>query len=173
MNNREIDEFAFGNKFARRGFKGCMPYDAIPIEKVRKFPAAYILNNCSLDDSAENSEICHWFALHVGPHKVTVFNSAGGEEFKNLYPVNKFLAEQKKPVIFNKNQIQDYGSSVCGLYCLLFIYLMGKKLSFRKFMSSFNRRNLYKNDEIVKFLFDCTFLRTKDNCLRDINKMKI
>lgn len=158
MNNREIDEFAFGNKYCRRGFKGCMPFDALPSKKINKFPVTYILNSCSLSDSAQNSDICHWFALHIGSDKITVFNSAGGEEFKYLTPVKEFLAKQKKIVIFNKNQIQNYGSSVCGLYCLLFIYIMGRNISFKRFMSSFNTRNLHKNDEIVKFLFNRAFL---------------
>lgn len=173
MNNREIEEFAFRNKYARRGFKGCMPYDAIPIVRIKRFPAVYIINNCTLDDSAQNTDICHWLALHVGPKQITIFNSAGGNEFKFLEPIVKFLAKQKKPVIYNNNQIQDYGSSVCGLYCLLFIYLMSKNISFRKFISSFHRRNFQKNDKIIKLLFNCAFLRAEDNCLKDINKTEI
>lgn len=46
-------------------------------------------------------------------------------------------------------QLQSETSSVCGHYCIMFLYYMSSGLGFKKFLDNFSN-NLVNNDKIVK-----------------------
>lgn len=173
MNNKEIDNLANSNKYTYRGYYGCLPFNELPIVEIKDFPTVFVLNTCSIDEDDSYIRPCHWFVVYVDKKIIRIFDSAGGSNFKNLEPVEKFLEKQKKLVIFNRVQIQSPESSACGIFCLLFIFAMSLKINFEKFISLFKTQNLDKNDEIAFSLFRCAFLETDSKCFKDINEMKL
>lgn len=158
MNNKQIDEFARSNKFTKKGYYGCLPFNAIPQRKVEIFPTFFVLNTCTLEQVDTLLDPCHWYVLHVSRHRVELFNSAGGHEFRNLNPILRFLEIQQKPVYYNSVQIQSFDSSACGIFCLMFIYATSVKISFKKFIRFFDFKNLRNNDQIVSLLFKSAYL---------------
>lgn len=70
--------------------------------------------------------------------------------FLNFHLLN-FLSKQKPTeILYNNDQIQDFDSNLCGLFCLGFIYAKACQIGFYDFMSVFQTMNLKANDKIIQ-----------------------
>jgi hypothetical protein len=97
--------------------------------------------------------------LPVG-HFVTVVASSSVVYYIDPYGlpsaephVNRFLRLCRRKICFNLKQIQDFSSTYCGLFAILFACYMDANGTEERLKLKFNSRNLMKNDKLcVKYL---------------------
>lgn len=147
MDEIQIAKIIKHDSFAKRYFVGVFSRTRIPIPK--KIPASYVIN---LD--SYGSKGFHWIGVFITPDKIYIFDSFGGN-FMNDSKFSSFLASflHKRTVLSSPIVVQNFSSSTCGLYCILFILLMSRKCKFNDFICLFNRNNLNVNDEAIVTYF--------------------
>ncbi len=119
-------------------FLGVFSHDLIPpLHSITSFPARFVANT---DDSNAPGE--HWLAFY--------YENANHLEFvdsfafpSDLYNINL------TPTISNTRRIQSYTSTVCGQYCIYFLYQRSLALSFYHIILSFHSFDFNWNDHQV------------------------
>ncbi|HBK84198.1 MAG TPA: hypothetical protein DDZ41_11510 [Flavobacterium sp.] len=156
MNTLEIWNALSSNKYTKNYFKGVFPLDRIP-KTIANKPALLIVN---LDKS--NRPGSHWVAIHFPVKGVPeYFDSFGMEpyhkEFFKLFKLNKF-----RSVLYNKTQLQDFLSDVCGQYCCVYLLNKAKNISLKDFIqTNFRLKKFRENDKKVRSLFQQNFIGKK------------
>lgn len=91
----------------------------------------------------------HWTALYIDRKRnATYFDSYG---FKPRgYYIDTFVKKNCKTFSFNKHQLQQLNSTVCGMYAVTFILEMMHGGSLKTFTSRFSKNNLVLNDIIIQ-----------------------
>jgi hypothetical protein len=121
-------------------------------------PGLYIVNIAS----SENSTGVHWVALYYGSdntstmkdNELIYFDSYGAP------PVQDIVNLMPQDLHYNKRQIQDYHSTYCGLFAILFLYAMRNShgatetqlgTKFNNFLALFtlNKKKLVNNNAAV------------------------
>jgi hypothetical protein len=146
MNTLQIDQILKTNNQTKQHFQGTFAADLLPKERIRKFPAFFIVNLC--DSDVTNDLRCHWIAIAISKSFVEYYCTSGLPSFISNPLVYKFMLNQKKVIVFNKKQIQSPHSIYCGLFCCVYIYEKSQKLKMSKILTSY-KKNLERNDEIV------------------------
>ena len=115
-------------------FLGVFARDKIP--RVRTYPYCYVSNTRDSDHEGE-----HWvaFILH-SPSSVEFFDSFALKP--SAYGFNI------RASILNHKTLQALSSSVCGEYCILYLYYRSHGVSLTRFLSKFSS-DLHWNDEQV------------------------
>ena len=145
MNSLEIDAI-MNNDLWKRNYGGIFACDAIP---------KYLCITCNFgiicNLSESNSLGTHWIAIYM-PEKGTCleyFDSYG------MPPSNEHffavLKEGKLSYCFNKVQIQNFGSDVCGEYCIFFLLLRFSGVDYDKILDIFSN-DFELNDEFISKL---------------------
>ena len=101
--------------------RNCIPLIAVAFKDqlpshIRKY-GGYIIN---LQNKGEGNGT-HWTALFVQNKQVIYFDSFG---FAPPELVKMFARQIDPSVVYNKKQIQNVESGVCGYYVLYFLYFM-------------------------------------------------
>jgi Adenovirus endoprotease len=110
-------------------------------------PSGYIIN---LSKSSEQGS--HWVALYFDPNgKATYFDSYGFKPRNR--EINQFIRLHSKSLTFNKKQLQQLQSKVCGHYSCVFLYYMFGGIPLDRMLSQFSP-NLKINDKIVEDLYE-------------------
>ena len=116
-----MDRILSGNKITSRFYEGCYAADRIP--RCEKFPASMVVN---LDTASEDGS--HWVALFAkSPSHVYYFDSYGMPPDGLL---EKYMKTNFKIITQSKKTYQSPFSSVCGHYCIYFLYSMSLDLNF-------------------------------------------
>ena len=90
----------------------------------------------------------HWVLAYQEPHRTIYMDSFG------VIPPKAIFDHFKKPIMFNKKQIQDIDSEYCGWFCLFFLdHLKRNKNMVDKIMDNFKKEDLKLNDEVLKNYF--------------------
>ena len=124
MDTIEINKMLRRCKITSKYYAGCFACDDPPT--ILKFPASLVLNT-------DNRRECgtHWTALFcINKSEVYYFDSFGDEPNPCI---QKYLKKFKK-VHKNKQIIQNILSENCGYYCIFFIYLCSKGLTFNQIL---------------------------------------
>ena len=117
----------------------------------------YIINlENSHDSFGRKLNGSHWVAFWKEPREVVYFDSFG---FAPAWET-QYLLKPWVPFRYNKIQVQNVNSGICGYYALFFIWFMNHhrekhpsiQVRFRKFLSLWNSRNPEKNREILQNL---------------------
>lgn len=132
-------------------FKGTFPINQLPHVYTLNKPCAFIVNTAPWPLEGD-----HWVALfYRNDGVVEYFDSVGNPPPAKIW---KRFGTPSTTVVYNPRQLQHSCTSVCGEYCLLFIYCRLKNVSFEDFMSCFVRPNRLLNDNktynIVHEYFD-------------------
>jgi hypothetical protein len=110
MNAVELAVLVRKNSLVRCNFLGVFSIDTIP--NLTSFPSSYIVNCCP-----QFLRGIHWFAIFAfNRNRVYFFDSFGRPAPSEINDRYKIVHGLKRPV-------QSIYSSLCGLYCALFIYL--------------------------------------------------
>lgn len=145
MDSIQIASVLSSHSITRRYFGGVYPCDGLP-EKV--LDKAYVVN---VDDRRS-----------LGTHWIGIFFKEGGEAYYfdsfGLPPIKKefeiFLNDNCNKWYWNTKQLQEFGSDVCGHYCIHFLIhcCLGYDLtSFQKLYPQIPRQNdLLVRDVISK-----------------------
>jgi hypothetical protein len=132
-----------------------------------KWDSAYIINTARRDEW--KPKIAHWYALYIsresGRNVAYLFCSYGKDPRKDYG-----LQLKLKRVIFNKISLQQSTSSVCGLYCLYYIYK--KSIGYRSsaILSTFKKGFDKNNDTIImNFYRNIKFLHPHMRKSKELN----
>lgn len=103
----------------------------------------YLINmQDDMDEFGNDLFGSHWVSCYIENGKACYFDSFG---FIAPLQVRHFLAPFN-PVPYNKKQIQNITSYVCGYYCLYFFFYMHNKQN-KQFLDRFNDfLDLWSND---------------------------
>lgn len=126
-------------------FKGTFAYNQVPISKLQNAPFAFIMNT-----APSNLEGDHWIGVYcTSSRQLEVLDSAGMTSNNVLNHLESLVSKNLQAIVSNKNQLQDHCSTVCGEYCIMFIYCRLKNISFNDFLQKFSKKNMLKNDKLV------------------------
>lgn len=123
---------------------GVFPSDRIP--RIWSRPAAIIAN---LDDHTRSGS--HWVGFYVTKDGVgSYFDSLGFPPLNSTF--SNRLTINSKRYDWNRKKIQSDSSTVCGQYCLVFLYYLNKGFSLNEFCQMFTD-NYKKNDILINKLY--------------------
>ncbi len=131
MDNAQLIRILSGNSKTKKIFLGVFSSDQLPAS-IQNFPACFVANT-----DKSNQEGSHWVAFYIeSPSKICFFDSFGN-------PPSYFsggIASYVKPyrhVEFNPMILQSNASSVCGQYCIFYLYSKCNGLSLNDILLSF------------------------------------
>lgn len=126
------------------------------------FPIFAIINN-----QPKHLPGQHWLALYCKRKggELEVFDSAGGVVKDYFSYINGLARKYRLRITKNVHIIQPLDSVLCGYFCLYFLYLKSKGVSFNSILKSFNPDNLLYNAIKVKSFFK----KFKFPCIQKIN----
>lgn len=113
-------------------FVGVYSRDRIPTPTV--FPSFAIVNT---DASSGPGE--HWVALGFYKDHIEYFDSFG------LPPMHLSFTNGYKKIQWNSVCIQEVKSLICGYYCILYVVLRAKRISFERILNHFSTTKLEEN----------------------------
>lgn len=127
------------------GFLGVYPSDLLP-KTIQRYPASIVVN---LDNHKEEGS--HWISIYFdGNKRAFYFDSfAMGPVVPSI---KCFMNNNSLKRTYNRRRLQALTSSVCGVYCVLYVIHRTKKKSTCGFFKKFSR-NYVRNDVIVSKLF--------------------
>ena len=126
-------------------FKGTFAYNQVPISKLQNAPFAFIMNTAPSTEEGD-----HWIGVYCTfSHQLEVLDSAGMISNNLLKHLEFLVSKNLQAIVSNKNQLQGPCSTVCGEYCVMFIYCRLQNISFNDFLEKFSKKNLQKNDKLV------------------------
>lgn len=114
-------------------------------------PDAYRRNYVINMQSSTAGNGTHWTCVtysHDG-QSMFYFDSFGGEIPTD---VAAWLKRSGKPTYYNNVQIQDFNSTNCGWYCLMFLIKIRTGSSFTDFLSSFTP-SYARNERLLRQFF--------------------
>jgi hypothetical protein len=129
-------------------FKGTYAINQVPLVYALDKPYAFIINT---DPWPQDGT--HWVALFCKPNGVIEFFDSIG----NPPPAALWKHCGNTTVVYNARRLQHHCTSVCGEYCILFIYSRLKDVSFDEFLSCFTNVDLLKNDQKVSMIVNKYF----------------
>jgi len=136
--------------------------DQLETLKLSKFPAAIAFNSKPLPHKGE-----HWLGLYYTSSKTYYFIDSFGN-------VPKKYGLKIHPKARIKTPIQQYGSSTCGKYVLLFLTLLARGEKFKKILHRFKRQtqdNEKKVEDFHSSLKPCKFkCKSKDQLCKPFSK---
>jgi hypothetical protein len=150
MNSLQIREILKNDKYSKYYFKKVIAIDQLPqcCNKIKT--SAYVINT---DEHYKQGQ--HWVAIfYTKKRTCEFFDSFGmGPEF---YGLDKFISKTSNSCITNNIALQSFISEYCGYYCILFILLRSRNISFNKFLNYFGVDSI-ENDLKIKNLIN-TFI---------------
>lgn len=146
LSNTVINDLLNLSGISSKYFKGVFPYDNLP-ENISQLDNFSIIVNIGL----------HFVTIYAEEKFVYYIDSLGGS-INNVHVKSFLCSGLKRPIYFNKRQIQSLMSSHCGLYTALYILFMEgskreKKLLSIKKLKFFSSGDLLRNDKLcVKYI---------------------
>lgn len=132
-------------------FLGCFAEDELQTIVIRSLPVSLIVNfdHSGLDGS-------HWIALRIDKKRLEIFDPLGFNvmrwpriPFFLIDFLHKFSLNRK---VFISREIQPFNSSLCGFYCIYFLYCR-TSTPFSSCIQLFSLE-LHNNDNILINLFN-------------------
>ena len=94
----------------------------------------------------------HWVSIVRHSDVLYYFDSLGNDPMFDKY-LSTFLSHQNVRFFFNLEQLQSSNSTVCGVYCAIFLALVKDLNSYKDFLSLFSN-DLNRNDANICKLFE-------------------
>jgi hypothetical protein len=145
MYTSELIKLLKKDKYSRKSFCGVVPYDKLPMKRIRR-PCSFIINT---QKSTEPGE--HWIAIYLPRRgEIEYFDSYG---FKpTIDKIYKLIHLNGKIYIHNNKTIQGVDSKNCGLFTLFYIYFRARGYSMKQYLKFFITNKTH-NDMLIKKLF--------------------
>jgi hypothetical protein len=143
MNSTTIEKILRSDKCSKHVFGGVYASDKLP-ETVDRYPRAYVAN---VDKS--NRPGSHWIAFwFASPSHGEFFDSLGQRPETYTFSFVSFLARNSSKWTSNERILQSPFSSVCGHFCIYYIFYRCRNISMSTIVYKFSK-NLEQNDELV------------------------
>ena len=120
---------------------GVYPSDMIP--QTWQKPTAFVFNT---DNSKRPG--AHWVAVYVDEKSNGYFFDSYGVSAYVPEHVNR-MRKNCKTIKYNDLQLQSESSTVCGQFCIMFLYFMACGIGAKNFFDLFGA-DLKKNDKIAR-----------------------
>lgn len=121
-------------------FKGVYPCDKIPPSLHTEKQFSII---CNLSTAEEKGS--HFITIIIFKDYAMYIDSMGWECF-NVY-IKRFLRSLNRFIFTNQKQYQDYGSSYCGLYCVLHVLHFNTSRKYQEENKLVFTDNMTQNDQ--------------------------
>lgn len=146
MNTNQITKLLKSKDIIRPYFKGVFAIDTIP-KKIDTLPTSIVIN---LDTSKKPGS--HWVVVYLSEYgKNEYFDSYG---FKPIhYRILKLLGDN---YLYNASQLQSFITTVCGQYCIFYIWKKCNNWSMEKIINFFSN-NCFQNDYLVNEIIETYF----------------
>lgn len=141
ITNKDLEKLS--RLFLNKNFLGVFPCDVIPNSNKDNMSVIFNL-------SKHNEKGSHFIAIIKRLKKIIYFDSFGKE--CDNEDIRKYLRKFNLHIEYNKEQIQDNSSSLCGYYCFYFLYFcFMQNRSLAAFIKKFNinPQNLITNDTVL------------------------
>lgn len=145
MNTQDIQKFM--KKIDSRLEFNVFAANRIP---VRVHLPCYLISNLDPDTKSGS----HWIAIFINVDGVGEYFDSFGRKPTGYHTT--FLERNTKRINYNSKVIQNYLSSVCGIYCLVYIHFRYKGISMSNFIKMFSNDTLYNDlliSEMLKTIF--------------------
>ncbi len=163
MNSLEISNLMKRNKHTKNKFKGVFASDNLPKQNIQK-PACFIINT---DPSSLPGT--HWVAIYfpkIG--KTYYFDSFGVRP--SVKSIISFISRNSTHYEYNKKQLQNVFSVVCGNYCCEYLFHRCQGKSNISFFKRYNSNSTVKNDDSTMKHFKTHFKNQRTNILKKQKK---
>lgn len=97
----------------------------------------------------------HWIAIYIDVNGVGEYFDSFGRKPEGYH--KKFLKRNAKKWFYNHQELQSYLTSVCGKYCLVYLYLKTKNVKMHDFINVFSAVNRISNDVTICHMFRILF----------------
>lgn len=122
------------------------------VTSVDRLPRNFNLPMALCTNLSKSNEVgSHWVCITITENGVGEYFCSYGVEPKSR-EILSFLKMHCKSHTFNKKQIQQTGSDVCGYYCCLYLHYKMKNLPLEVFLKNFSN-NLYLNDYGIEKMY--------------------
>lgn len=122
---------------------GVYPRDLLPLSV--NSPSAIVVNT-----DPQSRPGTHWTAIYINEYRAADFFDSYGK------PPNKeskdFIQRNSRTSRFSTASLQSLTSTVCGQYCVLFLFFRSRGVSMDRFLSIFTN-SATLNDRLVCLLF--------------------
>jgi Adenovirus endoprotease len=147
MNTIEINSIISKDPVLSKIYLGTFASDQLPFQ-VFKYPCALIVNT---DPSYKPGR--HWVALYFDSDRHCDFFDSFG-----FYPITPsvltFITNNSIKLRYNNMKLQSVCSTVCGLYCIQFLYRRCRYIFIPQQLKSFDRINHSFNDaSVCRFIY--------------------
>lgn len=105
----------------------------------------------NIDESSSPGQ--HWIVLFI-PHRgmPEFFDPLGYKPSFYLPHFENFLVNRGPRYKYNTQKIQSDDSSNCGLFCIYFLYLRSRDVTFQNILNTFSIHNNENDNKIITFL---------------------
>ena len=164
MDTQEIYASLKTNESTKDCFENVYPSDKLPKKSIVRYNSkgqSFIVAN--LDPSYMQGS--HWVALCISPSKYCAdeyFDSYGEEPPASI---KKYLKER---YIFQKQQLQSFTSTVCGQWCIYYIWQRCNGLSMKDIILKFKDNSPEENDKYINYIVNENF-SGKDHVIQDFD----
>lgn len=100
----------------------------------------------------------HWIAIHIDAKGVGEYFDSFGRKPTGYHRL--FLKRNTKRWFYNCQTIQNYFTSVCGEYCLVYLYFKFRCKTMHDFINQFSNNSLC-NDLVLRTMFKSIFMNKK------------
>lgn len=143
MNTSQLQCMIECDPILRDNVVGVYAADQLPVKTMQR-PYGFIANT-----DIHLMQGHHWCAFFHDGYDLEFFDSYGRSPERNSVYFKQWLNKRSSSVRVNKHQIQSDSSSVCGLYCILYLRnrLLGQTMT--DFIDHFDSSNFNNNDTFV------------------------
>jgi hypothetical protein len=117
-------------------FRGTFAINQVPWSQLETVPSAVIVNT-----APSSSEGQHWVAVYRTANTLEVFDSLASNS-----TIKEYLGSAGS---YNQQRLQSNCSSVCGEYCILYLYCRLSGMHSDAFFKKFSKKDLVANDRLV------------------------
>lgn len=146
MNTLQIKNILSRDPITKKYFIDVFPSDELP-SKIRRYPACFV---CNVDPSTKPGS--HWLCFYIlSPDEAEFFDSYGNEPAFYQGAISNFASRYSR-LIYNPVILQTNVSTVCGQYCIYFLYSRCRGETLRNILSHFITKNLCNDRRVYNFV---------------------
>jgi len=146
MDTQQIIEILSKNVKTKHSFLGVFASDQLP-STIPHYPVCFVANT---DKSSEEGS--HWVAFYVNsPTSICFFDSYGNPPMYFEGGISRYV-EYYEDLEFNPMRLQSNVTSVCGQYCIYYLYAKCNDCSLNDILLSFIPNQLCNDRKVHHFV---------------------
>lgn len=141
MDNHTIDKLLRSHNKTKKRFVGVFASDTLPnSDEIKDTDCFYVVNLDAIKDPGS-----HWVVVHSCLNDINEYFDSYGWHSKNK-SITSFM---RKHYIYCDKQVQDDRSTVCGQWCIFFIWQRCKGKTMKDIINLFSKSTPLVNDVMI------------------------